>query len=399
MNRKILSILCFLLAGSASYAQKSKVKAAANYLKEEYHQYDKAKEAIDAAVADESTKQSAEAWYYRGRIYFELYKDDKFGNLCNNCLQTSYESYQKSLELEPKGEHALEIKALLLPRLAQVVLNEGAEQYNRKEYAQAQASFESVMAMVPEDTTALKYAAIAAQSAGNKEKAKAYYEKLVGMGVKDPDFFISLSNYYRQDNDNSKALEVLRKGRTIYPDTLSLMYNEINVLLAMNNSREASTVIETALAKDPGNESLYLVLGNNYDKLANPKDDAGNDLPKPPNSDEMMKLAEDVYKRGLAVNPNSYGLNFNLGALYFNKAAELTNAANQAKEGESEKLRARSVDQFHVAQPYLEKAMAANPKANEDDVAVYQSTLSSLRELYARTNQMELYNKVNELIK
>jgi predicted Zn-dependent protease len=69
------------------------------------------------------------------------------------------------------------------------------------------------------------------------------------MGVNNTDQYASLSGLYRKAGDDNKALEVIRQGRTRYPDTLSLMYNEINLLLAMNRSSEASEVINKALER------------------------------------------------------------------------------------------------------------------------------------------------------
>lgn len=392
--------LFLLFAGMSTFAQKAKVKSAFNYYKEPYQQYDKAKEAIDEAVANEQTKNSAEAWYYRGIIYAALYKNATYGALCDRCLQTAYESYKKSLELDPKSNYAIEISALRIPYLTNQVFKEGVDFFNIGNFDKALESFELVQVMVPNDTSAVTNAAFSAERAGNTEKAKLYVEKLLSMGVTDPDQFITLSNLYRNSGDTTKALEVIRNGRKVNPDTLSLMYSEINLLLAMDRSQEATDVINSALAKDPGNESLYLVLGTNYDKLANPKDASGKDLPKPANSAEMNDKAVEVYKRGIAQIPNSYALNFNLGAFYFNLAADQNNAANKIKSpAESDKVRALATQNFKNSQPYLEKAMESNPKTNEDDIAIYNSTMSSLKEVYARTNQTEKYQKISDQMK
>jgi len=399
MKKAVLFLWIFLGAAGA-YAQKAKVKAAFNYYKEPYQQYDKAKEAIEEAIANDQTKSSAEAWYYRGLIYAALYKNEKYGSLCDRCLQTSYESYKKSLDLDPKSNYAIEINALRIPFLTNQVFKEGVDNFNNRNYSKALESFELVQVMAPGDTSAITNSAFSAERAGNTEKAKVNYEKLIGMGVKDPNHFISLSNIYRSANDNAKALEVIRNGRRANPDTLSLMYSEINLLLAMDRGSEATDVINAALAKDASNESLYLVLGSNYDKLANPKDADGKELPKPANSAEMAAKAVEVYKQGLEKNPNSYSLNFNLGAFYFNMGADQNNSANKIKSpDESDKMRAKAIQNFKNAQPYLEKAMETNPRTNEEDRSIYDATMGSLKEVYARTNQTEKYQKISDQMK
>ena len=132
MKKNFVTLFISCIIVLHAYPQKAKVKAASNYYKEPYQQYDKAKEAIDEAVLNEQTKNSEDAWYYRGLIYSSLYKNEKYGTLCNNCLQTAYESYKKSLELNSKGDYALEINALRIPMLVNLFFKEGVEHFNNK---------------------------------------------------------------------------------------------------------------------------------------------------------------------------------------------------------------------------------------------------------------------------
>ena len=140
-------------------------------------------------------------------------------------------------------------------------------------------------------------------------------------------------------------------------------------------------------------------MGSSYDNLANPKGSDGKDLPKPSNYNEYITKAEESYKKGLAINPDNYEMNFNLGALYFNQAAEMANQANSLKSTDDfNKAKVKFEQKFKDAEPYLEKAMEKNPKTTEDDMSIYNGTLNSLKQLYARTGETEKYNKVKELI-
>jgi Flp pilus assembly protein TadD len=398
--KKITLILCLIGAAFSLQAQKSKVRAAYNYYKEPYKQYDKAKEAIDEAVQHEQTSQSDEAWYYRGLIYSALYKNEQYGSLCDNCLSVAWESYKKSLALKPDGDYALEIKTVRIPiYLAYQFNQDGIEQYTAGKYNQALARFEAVHEMVPDDTSSIRNSAYAAERAGDTAKTRRYYEQLLAMGVHEPDMFLSLSTLYKNEGNQDRALQILQQGRKHYPDTLSLLYNEINILLALNRSAEATAGIRTALEKDPSNESLYLALGSTYERLAAPRDASGKLLPPPPEKDSLKEQALLVYLKGLAVNPDNYGLNFNTGAFYFNRAADRINAANKIKAvEESERVRNQAKADFSAAQPYLEKALSSNPRLTADDKESYTSTLNSLKELYARTGQTEKYNEVKALI-
>src|ERR1044072_5319159 len=134
MKKFIVFLSAFCFAASFAFSQKAKVPEAYNYYKEPYQQYDKAKAAIDEATVNEATKGLDQTWYYRGIIYSALYKNETFGNLCVNCLQTAYEAFNKSLEINPKNEWADEIKLVRIPWVMNQIFSEGVEYFKTKKY-------------------------------------------------------------------------------------------------------------------------------------------------------------------------------------------------------------------------------------------------------------------------
>jgi hypothetical protein len=75
------------------------------------------------------------------------------------------------------------------------------------------------------------------------------------------------------------------------------------------------------------------------------------------------------------LNPSSFGANYNLGALYFNKGGETRNKANGTSNNtEYKKINKKADDLFAKALPYLETAHELNA---ED-----KNTLLSLKQLY-----------------
>ncbi len=399
MKKASSFFLIICLSVIYAVAQKAKVQTAYNYYKEPYQQYDKAKEAIDEAILNEQSAAMAKTWYYRGLIYQSLYKNEKYGSLCDNCLQTAYESFQKALEKDPDNEWADEIKALRIPWITNKVFDNGVQAFKAKDYKTALAEFERVQVMTPGDTSVLLNSAYSAERAGDYAKAKQYYSKLVEMKYPDDNIYLSLSNIYKQENDNDNALKLIRSGIAVYPDSINLLLAEINILLSTGRNEEATKSLDAAIKKDANNPSLYLALGSTYDNLANPKDKDGKDLPKPKNFDELVGKAEATYKQGLQIAPDNYELNYNLGALYFNKAAEMANQANKITSNvEYSKAKEAFDAKFKEAEPYLEKALQNNPKKTEDDMFTYNGTLISLKQLYVRTGETEKYEKIKALI-
>jgi tetratricopeptide (TPR) repeat protein len=399
MKKFNLFFLTICLCAFYVSAQKAKVQTAYNYYKEPYQQYDKAKEAIDEAILNEQSSGLTKTWYYRGLIYQALYKNEKYGSLCNNCLWTAYESFQKALEKDPGNEWAEEIKLVRIPWLTNKVFDNGVQAFKAKDYQTALAEFEKVQQMTPGDTSVLLNSAYSAERAGNLEKAKAYYSKLIEMKYPDDNIYLSLSNIYKQEKDTAKALKMVRSGIQLYPDSVNLLLAEINLLLSSGRNEEATKSLDAAIKKDANNPNLYLALGSSYDELANPKDANGKELPKPKNYDELVSKAEATYKGGLAVAPENYELNYNLGALYFNKAAEMANQANKISDNAAYNKAKEAFDKkFKEAEPYLEKALENNPKKTEDDLFTYNGTLLSLKQLYVRTGESEKYDKIKALI-
>ena len=99
------------------------------------------------------------------------------------------------------------------------------------------------------------------------------------------------------------------------------------------------------------------------------------------------------------ISPDNYELNYNLGAMYFNQAAEMANKANNLKSNEEySKAKTNFELKFKQAEPFLEKALEKNPKKTEDDLTTYDGTLNSLKQLYVRIGEMEKYEKLKVLL-
>ena len=389
MKKLCLTFILSWLVGFVSYSQKSNLVKADNYRK--YDQLDNAKDAIDEATLNEQTRIMDKTWYYRGLIYHALYNHATYGYLCDHCLDTAYSAYMKANEISPSGEWASDISSVRLPYLSRDFFDRGVKEFNKGKYIDAMNSFEKVQKITPGDTSSLRNAAYSAEKAKNYEKAKEYYGRLVSMKYHDANIYMALSNIYKQLNDTTRALIAVQDGRKVFPDDMNLILAEINILLSLGRNSEAIEALESAVKRDSKNPTLYLALGSTYDKVANPKDANGKDLVRPINYGEMMVKAEQTYQHGLEVSPNNFELNYNLGAIFYNQAAEMNNAANNLKSvAEYDKAKLRYVSKFQDAQPYLEKALDISPND--------RSTLLSLKELYSKTNQMDKYNRVKSIL-
>ena len=366
MKKLLLLFTVIVCSTGSTEAQKSKVQTAWNYYK--YDELDKAKTAIDEASLNETTIGMAKTWYYKGLIYQKMYKHEKYGNLDPNALVVAYEAYTKALEIEPGYEFASEINQNKLV-IGNQIFGQGVEHFNAKKYDLALGSFENVLKISPNDTLATLNAAYSAERSGNKEKAKSYYHKLITMKYNDPKIYIFLSNIYKAESDSATALATVQKGRQQFPADNNLLIEELNMYLASGKDKEALELLNVAIQNDPSNPNLRFAQGTVYDKL-NRKNDAA-----------------DSYKKAIELKPDFFDAYYNLGAMYFNEAAEMANKANELKSNtEYAKAKEKFDAKFKESAPYLEKAHQLNPAD--------MNTMISLKQLYARTGENVKYDKI-----
>jgi tetratricopeptide (TPR) repeat protein len=364
MKRLLMLLAVLIYISTTAMAQKNKVQTAWNYYK--YDHIEDARTAIDEAAENASSSGMAKTWYYRGLIYQKIH--EKMGSQEPDALMKAYQSYNKALEIDPKYENAEEIQ-----QNKQIIANQmfttGVEHFNKKEYDKALASFENVLTILPTDTLALLNSAFSAEKAGNKAKAKEYYNKLILMNYRDPKVYIFQGNIYKAEGDSTQALATVQKGRQLFPADNALVIEELNMYLFGGRNNEALESLRIAIQSDPKNASLYFAQGTVHDKL-NHKDEAAA-----------------AYKKAIEIKPDYFDAYYNLGAMYFNEAAEMANKANQLKSNtEYVKAKEKFDAKFKEAEPYLEKALELNPTD--------QNTITSLKQLYVRLNENDKYDKL-----
>ena len=84
-------------------AQKGKVTSALSFI--DQGSLDKAKEALDQALANESTSAWFNTYFAKGKLCQASFKSDnpKFKTFYADPLDEAYTAYEKAIELDPKG--------------------------------------------------------------------------------------------------------------------------------------------------------------------------------------------------------------------------------------------------------------------------------------------------------
>ncbi len=447
---KKISILAVAVIPFFGLAQKSKVQTAWRSLndyettvkdgKPDLVYLNKAKEAIDLALANEETKNQAKTHAYKARISYAQYQynlaqelkkleattPDKneramlaYGNTSLTDFEAAAEELNKIQELDPKymetikdgitkgtsmlGEDDIKLVSVAM-QLKMESGNIASGKYKAKKYDEAadyfyKTGFMNTLLYKVKDTANFYNAAVSAGKAKNTTKILDYNKKMIDSKIASPYNYESMFNAYISKGDSAAAMDILKKGRTAFPNDMGLLNNETNQFLAKGKQQEALANLKAASEKDPNNALFFLVAGTIYDNMANPKDKTtGKDLEKPADFDELFKNAETNYAKAAELKPSTellYNSLFNLGAMYNNyggflqnKASNLT-IAEAAKKGKE--LEAKSQEYYKKAIPLLEQALTVKP----DDKA----TMGALRKLYLMTGNEAKGKEMNDKLK
>jgi tetratricopeptide (TPR) repeat protein len=378
MKRTILALL-ILISASVMFGQTNKRTSAYNYWR--YGKLDQAKQAIDEAAQNEKTIMDAKTWYYRGNIYYDIAisKDPNYIKLDPDPFGVAFKSYQRAKELDTKGEFKDDIQKFTIA-VGEGYYNVGVINYNDKKFKEAAQNFEESYKVSQTvgriDTTALYNAAVSASMANETKMAKQYYQQLLEMGMQKPDVYTSLSDLYKIEGDTAMALQAVAKGRELYPEDFNLLIAETNIYLATSEKEKAMKDLEMALKFDKTNPSIFFAVGTIYDQMG--------DIP----------AATSAYENAIALKPDYFEANYNMGALYVNQAANLLDSANALPLDavkEYDALKTKADDMLQKAVPYLEKSHELMP----DDV----NTMVSLKEIYTRLGMTDKLKTIDEQLK
>jgi len=309
-------------------------------------------------------------------------QNPKFKALAADAAKQTYESYSKAMSLSKPGDEYYDNSSTRIAGLWGGFLNDGIAKYQDKKFPEAIASYEMAQAIKPTDTTAFVYGLYAAEQIPDYERAKAYTQKLMTMGRKSPDMYISLSNVAKRAEKKDSALAHIQQGRQVYPDNKQMALMELDMYFAAGRGAEAKAKLEDAVKLDSTNANLYAILGNLYDQEA-------ADSKKTAKDKETSKAkALGAYKKAIALDPKNMEASFNMGVYYFNRGAEILKKVNgmdiPTYQTKGKKMEADAQNEFKAALPYFEACY----QINKNDEGVRKS-LKNTYERLGRTADAE----------
>ncbi len=344
----------------------------------------KAKEKLDTALNAankatefEETKTWPKTYYVRGLVYQTIANSEKseFQRLVDDPLIFAYKNYNQAYEM---GEMSKATKTQIDLQIIEIYkrMNEKAAtafQNSNFENAFKYFKYSSKVKEMPVyneiDTANYFNAALSAFKGEMWDSAATYMKKSIKYDYGGEDLYLLLKNCYQNIGDSTAMLNALKSGFEAYPNSKNIVIELVNYYLFSGETEAALEYIARAKKQDPGNASLYFAEGTLYDKM-----------------DKTQKAIE-AYKKAIERNDEYFDAYYNLGVIFYNRAVELTDIANEETDDELyEKKKARADSVFREALPYFERAN----EIRTDDL----STLQNLKTLYYRFQQMDKYEEI-----
>ena len=400
MKKAIFTALLVAIT-SIALAQSHNITSAAILLQQYHSEKDisvqalkikEAKDFIDQAFVNESTSNDPKMWNYRAPIYLQIALKEP--SLDEDAILKATEAHIKSLQKDEKGRVIVRkwtTEEDILAGLIQCgykLFNVAIDKYNAKDYTGALKYYNAIFDIIPLDAedqlkrgnitkeTILYNSFFASSKMKDNATSKKLLQQLIDINFNEPAIYIHMSNVYLEDKNTDKALEYLALGRDMFEGDQSLINTEINLYIQLGRTSELIAKLGEAIALDSENDLLYFNRGTIYDQEGD------------------FVNAEKDYKASLAINPDAFGTNYNLGALYFNAGVAINNKANDTSSNKIfEKLKKEAEASFAKALPFLETAYELN---GED-----KNTLLSLKQLYYLSGDYkkseEMKKKIEEL--
>lgn len=414
MKKVILGIFSLLFISYTAVAQvdaKKALKKASSALSafnidpaNNKEKLDEAKEMIAIAEKSSEVADMAKLWLVKGEIYSTAMGQDlgmtavdpnhKISDM--NGAVVANEAFMMAVKKAVKKYETKDALKGLVENINNLS-NTGIAQYKNSDMEAAFKNFDAVLNAhkvikgasgdSPLDNkeqynNALYLAALGALGSQKMDIAGTYFDELAANEYKDAAVYDGI---YKANIDTNpeKALGALAKGRELFPDNTSLLFTEINYYLKEGKMDVLTGKLKTAIEKEPENVSLYNTLGNVYDNLFQKENNAGNtDKAK-----EYFDAALENYNAALKIDEKSSDAIYSIGALYYNKAANLTQKQKDLGISKADlkqfDVYQKQIDElFGQALPYFKRVEKLDP----NDL----NTLIALKEIYAKQSNFEL---------
>ncbi len=355
------------------------------------HSLKEAKKHVDLAANNATTSNDPKMWLKRARVYLAI-ELDKLGEDGKSCIpmedpiEVAVEAIVNCHKADVKQKYSRSDEAY---DNAFVPIGVSAKyiadfSYNKKDYERSIKYYKLTRQMIPyDDKDLLKRSNITDDGLlyniattekldGKYDDAKKDLNELIDNGYNDPWIYLLLYEIYLSvDNDTNMAIETIDKGRMMFDEDPGLRQQQIYIYSSTGRSQELIDILDDNIEADPYNGNNYYLRGILYSQL-----------------DEVDK-AEADYKKAVEFNDELLAAHEDLGKLYYNKGATLSDEANKLGLSETDKyneLNEQVKVNFELAIPHFERIYDITTDEKEKN-----EMANILLSIYLKTEQMDKY--------
>jgi tetratricopeptide (TPR) repeat protein len=378
--KKITLIFGTLVLTSVSIAQKKNETSAAVEYKNKFQpafasgDFETAKKSlvtakqfIDLAAEHPETMQSPKTLWLKGEIYSNFMvigaqlNDSTFAKQAyqgeKNPLDIAIAAFKMGYGVSDKFKSEIRTSAYQKHDLIDAM---AGKLYQENNYATAanlyeyEASFYDAIGEM--DSTSIYNAAICYERAKEYGKAAVKYEQLAKAKYKGATSFALASNAYRKNGEIEKAKALVAEGRKTFPTNRDLLMEQVNTNIEAGDAAGAESALSEAIAADPNNKQLFYTIGTIYIDL------------------KQNEKAEMSLNKALEIDPNYADAQYQLGAHLVTWGSETRIAANQLKFGDPNyaEMMKNADEIYKRALNPLEKYIASNNKDKEVLTILFQ---------------------------
>jgi tetratricopeptide (TPR) repeat protein len=359
-------LLVFFLVNTA-FSQKELLKGVVNNLayyrqKKDLKYLDNAKKSVDSLIkASAPDTLNLERNVYKEIIYSSILYIDSANKLKepDNLLQQATVLYDRLQDDRKIYGYQAEMD-YSRKCLSNVYIRKAFAFINNSDFINSLPLLELAKKYAPDFRPIDSYIAYANSKLGNLNAAAKYYAGMVGGDSTKAEYAETAASIYKSFGDTVSALGVIKRARKVLPADKSLMLQEANIYNNRHDYHDLSNLLPDLLDINQNNADIAFVAANCYDHLS------------------QYEKAESLYLRSIELNSAAYDPVFNLGLLYF-------------KESMERRLAGDKIENEARAAQWLERASEISPND--------ANCLQVLQLVYARANNQEQFNKVNNKLK
>jgi len=416
--KRVITLICALVIGTMSFAQKNEIKAIEKALKN--NNFSEAKSNVQAAeslIANMDDKTKDKFYYLKAE---SLYSG---GQISDDNIDLALEAIDNLLALKSKtgkskyDAQALDIKNNIYKSIVQSAFS--ASQNNKNEIAGDK--FYKAYTISKKDTLYLYAAASSYLNAQQYDKSLKYYEQLQEMNYQGStvQFVATKKETGEEEIFNSKSLRdiAVKSKDYIAPKDKKLPSKQGEILRYMaliyssqDNADKALELIAQAKKYNPDDTQLVIAEAKAYlasdqkDKIKPLLESASNLIKN--DAINLMnfgifsmeisenEMAKGYFEKASELNPKMSEPYLNIGALILDEDEAIVNEMNSlgtssADNARYDELKEKRLNLYKKAVPYIEKAFELKPELQ---------TAKYLRDIYSTAFMTDKYKAMKQKV-